>query len=122
MNKVIEELGLENICAVHARMEEYAKVNRDVFDIVTARAVAPLKELVEYGVPALKVGGRLIFMKGNLENMERVMNTLKLEKMKKEVFLLPIENSTRTLISFVKKEPTPNKYPRKYKEIKNYKW
>ncbi len=127
LNKVIEELGLENICAVHARMEEYARVNKDVFDIVTARAVAPLKELVEYGAPALKVGGRLIFMKGNLkeeelENMERVMNTLKLENMEKEVFLLPIENSTRTLISFVKKEPTPKKYPRKYKEIKNYKW
>lgn len=124
LNKVIDALGLKNIQTVHNRMEDYSKVNREKFDIVTARAVAPLKELVEYGAPALKVGGKLLFMKGNikeeeLDNIERVMNALKVEKIEMHTFMLPIENSTRTLVSFIKKEITPKKYPRKYKEIKN---
>lgn len=127
LRKVIEELHLTNICAIHARMEDYAKINREMFSIVTARAVAPLKELIEYGVPSLKVGGRLVFMKGDLQeyelkNIERVTTVLKLDKMKIQTFFLPIENSKRTLVSFIKKEVTPKKYPRKYKEIRNCKW
>ncbi len=127
LRKVIEELHLKGICAIHDRMEDYAKINREMFDIVTARAVAPLKELVEYASPSLKVGGKLVFMKGDLQeeelqNIEKVETILKLGKMKIQTFLLPIENSKRTLVSFTKKEVTPKKYPRKYKEIKNCKW
>lgn len=127
LRKVIEDLHLKDICAIHDRMEDYAKINREMFDIVTARAVAPLKELVEYASPSLKVGGKLVFMKGDLQeeelqNIEKVETILKLGKMKIQTFLLPIENSKRTLVSFTKKEVTPKKYPRKYKEIKNCKW
>lgn len=127
LEKVIEALHLKGISATHMRMEEYARMNREIFDIVTARAVAPLKELIEYGVSSLKVGGKLVFMKGDLQeeelqNIEKVTTILKLDKMKMQTFFLPIENSKRTLVSFIKKEITPKKYPRKYKEIKNCKW
>ena len=33
-----------------------------------SRAVAPLKHLLEYGVPLLKIKGLFISMKGNIEN------------------------------------------------------
>ena len=127
LEKVIEALYLKGISATHMRMEEYARMNREIFDVVTARAVAPLKELIEYGVSSLKVGGKLVFMKGDLQeeelqNIEKVTTILKLDKMKTQTFFLPIENSKRTLVSFIKKEITPKKYPRKYKEIKNCKW
>jgi 16S rRNA (guanine527-N7)-methyltransferase len=125
LNIVIEKLDLKNIETIHARMEEYSKNNREKFDIVTARAVAPLSELLEIGAPALKVGGKLVFMKGTLKdeelNVTNAMKVLKLENMNKNEFLLPIENSTRTIISFTKKDITSKKYPRQYSNIKNNK-
>lgn len=124
LEEVIQELGLKNIKTVHARMEDYAKENREIFDVVTARAVAPLKELLEYGTPSVKVGGKLIFMKGTLKeeemhNIESTMHKLKLNQIKYYNFKLPMEESNRTLISFNKIEKTPKQYPRKYAQIKN---
>ena len=122
LEKVIKELNLENIKVINARVEEYAKIEREKYDIVTARAVAPLKHLLEYGVPLLKVNGTFVAMKGNineeLNGIENYENKLKIKHNKRIDFQLPIENSNRTLISFIKLEVTNNKYPRKYTEIK----
>ena len=63
---------------INARSEDYAQKNREKFDIVTARAVAPLKHLLEYGIPLLKVNGNFIAMKANVENEEQnIENYLK---------------------------------------------
>lgn len=122
LEKVIKELKLENIKVINARVEEYAKIEREKYDIVTARAVAPLKHLLEYGIPLLKVNGTFVAMKGNineeLNGIENYENKLKIKQNKRIDFQLPIENSNRTLISFIKLEVTNNKYPRKYNEIK----
>ena len=122
LEKVIKELKLENIKVINARVEEYAKIEREKYDIVTARAVAPLKHLLEYGTPLLKVNGTFVAMKGNineeLNGIENYENKLKIKQNKRIDFQLPIENSNRTLISFIKLEVTNNKYPRKYNEIK----
>lgn len=122
LEKVIKELKLENINVINARVEEYAKIEREKYDIVTARAVAPLKHLLEYGIPLLKVNGTFVAMKGNineeLNGIENYENKLKIKQNKRIDFQLPIENSNRTLISFIKLEVTDNKYPRKYNEIK----
>lgn len=122
LEKVIKELKLENIKVINARVEEYAKIEREKHDIVTARAVAPLKHLLEYGIPLLKVNGIFVAMKGNineeLDGIENYENKLKIKQNKKIDFQLPIESSNRTLISFIKLEKTDIKYPRKYSEIK----
>lgn len=122
LEKVIKELKLENIKVVNARVEEYAKIEREKYDIVTARAVAPLKHLLEYGVPLLKVNGTFVAMKGNvneeLDNIDNYLDKLKIKQDKRIDFQLPLENSHRTLISFIKLEKTDTKYPRKYNEIK----
>ncbi len=120
LNKVIEELGLEGIIAIHSRIEEYGIKNRDLFDIVTARAVAPLNILLEYSIPILKVNGLFLPMKANLEN-EKYDNALKklnctLEKTKQ--FLLPIENSNRSILLIKKQNETNLKYPRRFNLIK----
>lgn len=122
LEKVIKELSLENINVINERVEEYAKKEREKYDIVTARAVAPLKHLLEYGVPLLKVNGVFIAMKGNineeLNGIEIYENKLKIKQIKKMDFQLPIESSNRTLIAFIKLEKTDIRYPRKYSEIK----
>lgn len=64
---VINELKLEKIKVINTRAEIYAKDNREVFDIVTARAVAPLKHLLEYAIPLVKVKGFFVPLKSNIE-------------------------------------------------------
>ena len=65
LNDTISALELGEIRAVHQRAEEYATKNREKFDFVTAKAVAELPTLLEYALPLLKVGGRLLAYKGS---------------------------------------------------------
>ena len=121
LNIVKERLSLENISVINTRVEEYAKNNRELFNIVTARAVAPLKHLLEYGIPLVKIGGNFIAMKSSIneeiKNIENYHNKLNIKEDNKIEFKLPKENSLRTLIKYEKLEKTNIKYPRKYSEI-----
>ena len=121
LNDVIKELGLTDIETVHARIEDYAHNNKDKFDIVTARAVAPLNILLEYAIPITKVNSYFIAMKGKVEEEFTYNNALKVlksvvEDIKK--FRLPIENSDRTIYKIKKTSRINGKYPRKPSEIK----
>ena len=121
LNEVIKELNLEKIETIHDRIEEYGVKNREIFDVATARAVAPLNILLEYSIPILKQNGYFIPMKANIEN-ENYENALKILNCtieKKYKFLLPIEQSNRTIIKIKKEKPTSKKYPRKNNLIKN---
>lgn len=122
LNLVIEELKLKGIIAINTRSEEYALIHREEFDIVTARAVAPLNILLEISIPLVKKNKYFIAMKGNIEKEEKtfdnaasILNT-KIIEIKE--FILPTELSNRTLIKFQKLEITNKKYPRKFSEIK----
>ena len=46
------------------RIEDFAAANRVSFDVVTARAVAPLSRLLGYAIPLLKRGAIGLFHKG----------------------------------------------------------
>lgn len=121
LNKVIEELNLKDIEAIHIRIEEYAKENKEKFDIVTARAVAPLNILLELGINLVKIGKYFIAMKGNIENENDYKNAMKLLDCSLGnviTFKLPIEESNRSLIKIIKKKTTSKLFPRKYNEIK----
>lgn len=121
LNIVKDKLNLINVTILNARAEEFSKNNREVFDIVTARAVAPLKHLLEYSVPLLKIGGYFITMKANVENEEvnitNYYNKLNIKEVTREVFNLPKEDSIRTIIKYQKLKETDSKYPRRYSEI-----
>ena len=62
LNEVIEQMGLEQIQAVHGRAEDFGRdrVSRETFDICVSRAVANLSTLSEYCVPLVKVGGYFV--------------------------------------------------------------
>lgn len=122
LNKVIEILKLTNIRAIHTRAEDYGRKERDKFDIVVARAVAPLNVLMEYCLPITKVGGHFIAMKGNIsqeiKNIDKVTKKLDCEIDKIHQFFLPFENSERALIKFKKIKSTNQNYPRSFSAIK----
>ena len=122
LNNVIEELKLEDIKTIHARIEDYGKDNREQFDIVTARAVAPLNILLEYSIPIVKVNGYFIPLKGNLDNevnYNKALIKLKCTIEKKEIFKLPIENSHREILLIKKNKKTNKIFPRHNNQIKN---
>ena len=121
LNLIKEKLELDNVIVINKRIEDYAKDNREKFDIVTARAVAPLKHLLEYGIPLVKVDRNFIAMKANVENeeqnIENYLNKLSIKEDKRIIFNLPVENSLRTIIKYTKTKETDKKYPRRYNEI-----
>jgi len=114
LNKAIFELGLNGICAVHKRAEEMAIVSRETFDVVTARAVAPMNTLAEYCLPLCKVGGKFIAYKGTLENEideSKVAIELLGGKLN-EIYNFNLEEYTRNIVVIDKVKSTPIKYPR----------
>mgnify|MGYP000733502440 CR=1 FL=1 len=59
LDEVIEQLGLERICTIHGRAEDFARKEeyREKFDLVVSRAVANLSSLSEYCLPYVKEQG-----------------------------------------------------------------
>ena len=121
LKAVIQKLNLKDIEVVHARAEEYALSHRSEFDVTTARAVAHTSILLEYAIPMTKVEKYFIAMKANVEEeVKEINNALKklsTKLIQKEEFLLPLENSKRTILLF-KKEKENKHFPRKNNEIK----
>ena len=122
LEMVIKELGLKEIEVINNRAEEYAKTTREKYDIVTSRAVAPLKHLLEYSIPLVTIDGTYIAMKSDIskeiEGISIYESKLNIKQTNIIEFNLPIENSVRTLISYKKLAKTNLIYPRKYSEIK----
>lgn len=122
LNEIIKELNLDNIEAIHSRAEDYAKNNREKYDIVTARAVTNLKLLSELCIPMVKENGYFIPLKANVDDeineSKNILNELKSKIEKQESFNLPIENSIRNILLINKYEKTNAKYPRRIDKIK----
>ena len=122
LNIVKEKLELKELEIINDRAEIYSKNNREKFDIVTSRAVAPLKHLLEYSIPIVKIDGYYVAMKSNIENetqnIENYYKKLNIQLENKIIFSLPKEDSLRTLLLYKKTKKTNEIYPRKYTEIK----
>ena len=116
---VIEELGLENARAVNARSEDWAKAEgREAYDLITARAVAPLEALAELASPLLTEGGSLVAWKGERETGEEAKLAALADRLAMEldriVSVRPYESSrTRHLYVVKKAGPTPSGLPRR---------
>ncbi len=63
LDRTARQLGLGNVQVRAERAEKLAD-GRGRFDIVTARAVAGIEELIQWCLPLLRPGGRLLAMKG----------------------------------------------------------
>ena len=119
-------LGLSNVTAVTMRAEDGGKSPeyRERFDVVTARAVAEMRVLLELCLPYVKVGGELIAMKG--KNAEFELSAAKraiallggtLEKCESISLTDGTEVLEHPLIYVKKKAKTPANYPRPYAQI-----
>ncbi len=122
LKECIKKLNLKNVETVYSRAEDYTRVHREEYDFVTSRAVADLRILLELNIPALKIKGHFLVMKGNvneeLEKAKQTMRILSSKIMKQEIFELPNQGGLRTLVSIEKEKSTDLKYPRTYDKIK----
>ena len=105
--KPIQKLNLQNIETYHERAEDFSIKNIEKYDIVTARAVSHLSNILEYSIQCVKVNGYFVAMKANCEEeINESKNALNLLNCSIEniiKFNLPYEESARTLIK-IKKE------------------
>lgn len=123
LNEVKKRLKFDNFNVYNARCEELAKKEdfREKFDLVTARAVAPIGSLMEFAIPFLKVGG--IFVAYKTGTSEELLKTQKVGKILGATLLetipysLPLQQK-RAFLIIKKTEKTNPKYPRLYSKIK----
>lgn len=81
LRDVVDDLGLENVRIVRARVEDL--VDEEIFTVVTARAVKAMTTLIEWAVPILGPEGRILAIKGasvdaELEKAARIIRKRRL--------------------------------------------
>ena len=120
LETVLPTLGIEAEC-VTARAEEAVAQRRESYDIATSRAVARLNILLELTAPYVKVGGKILAMKGTAaqEELAEAKNAVKkLGLQVEQVAEFPVDGTAHTVIVLKKVAPTPVQYPRRYAKIK----
>ncbi len=72
LNHVVEKLDLENVKVISERIENVGRNPkfREKFDLVVARALAPLNVLTEYALPLTRLNGILATPKGSKAQQE----------------------------------------------------
>lgn len=112
-------LELNNVNVIRTRAEELGQ-NQDYrgsFDICTCRAVAAMNILLEYALPLLKPGGRLLLWKGRNYQQEITEAQKALELLDGKVtdnYLYNLmEDRDRAIVVVEKQGTTPAKYPRR---------
>ncbi len=120
-------LGLTNVKTLSARAEDLAHDPdfRENFDCATSRAVARLHILSELCLPFVKIGGKMIIMKGasGQEELDEGQEGIKklggeVESVAKDTLITPIEQETRFNMTISKASATPTQYPRAFGQIK----
>ena len=117
---VVQELGLSNVQVCWGRVEDLAQRTnyRESFDVVVARAVAPLNVLAELCLPLVKVWGSFLAMKGprGEAELDRAAKAIKLmggTLVSIANNCLPMLAEKRSIIRIDKVSSTPRLYPRK---------
>jgi 16S rRNA (guanine527-N7)-methyltransferase len=117
LSACVNALDLVGARVVTGRAEELARQPdlREQFDLVLARAVAPLRVLVELGLPFLRQGGRLATVKGSRASTEiaDARNALELLHATTRSFGLNVPGPEQTLVAVLKEGPTLDVYPRR---------
>ena len=121
LETVLPQLGVKNAECITARAEEAVATRRESYDFATSRAVARLNMLLELTAPYVKVGGKVLAMKGAAakEELEEAKGAIaKLGLKLEEVREFPVDGTQHAVIVLRKVRPTPAKYPRRFAKIK----
>lgn len=117
LNQTIKLLKLDDIIAVHARVEDFAKEYFQKFDYATSRAVAYLPTLSEYILPLVKINGEAVVYKAQkldqeLIDAQKAIKILGGKIIAVKEFFIEESSSERKLLFIKKVLQTPKIYPR----------
>ena len=114
-----ENLKLDNINPICSRVEDLSISSKSSFDVVTSRAMAELRMILEYAIPYVKVGGYFVAYKSikTQEEIENAKNALKILNSRVVDIIeysLPLDEENKRCLIIIKKEKeVPSSYPRK---------
>lgn len=120
LDVLTKSLGYSDVEIINDRAEIFGIKNREVFDIVTCRAVAELRVILELSFPLTKINGLMIFPK-SLNYLIELNNSQDfLSKVGK--YKIEIKNDTHNgkifnTLFFYKFEKTSRIFPRQWKDI-----
>lgn len=119
LRHVVDALALRNVEVVQGRAEElgHSSTFRGQFDLVTARAVAPLNTLAEYLLPFVRRGGYAVLYKGAAAPQEFIESRGAIDQLGGETtrmapVAVPFLDETRFVLLVKKVRPTPAQFPR----------
>lgn len=100
LNHVARTLKLDNISAVHARVEELAKDSGhfQLYDTVTARGFADLGKLAGLAGPLLAPGGKIYALKGADASEEITLELEKQFQITQKTYFLPFVDAQRVVV------------------------
>jgi len=117
---IVELLELEMVQVIWERVETLARLpaHREQYDWAIARAVASLPVLAEYMLPFVRVGGKMLAMKGEnapqeVHSAERSFHLLGGRVNLLQPVSLPEVPEERYLVTIDKVAATPPAYPRR---------
>lgn len=118
LQALLPELGLEDVTVVPRRAEEsgHDPRYREQYDFAVAKALAPLRTLIELTLPFLRMGGVVIAPKGKGAEQEAQDARMALETLKGElrgIYPLPNAEPPQTVILVDKDLPIPARFPRR---------
>ena len=118
LQAVLPEIGMADVLVIPRRSEEVAHDprHREQYDFAVAKALAPLRTLVELMLPFLHMGGVIIAPKGKSAVEEVKEARYALETLKGTIRLiapLQLAEPAQTVILVDKELPTPPRFPRR---------
>ena len=127
VNETARMLSLKGLSAVAGRAEDRDVMKRlGAFDVVTSHAVANPLILCELSLAYLKIGGKMLAMKGamleeetNALNQSKILSLMGGDRATSASWMLRIaeEEESRGIIEVVKRKPCDPKFPRPYAMI-----
>ena len=124
LEEVIDTISLSGVECVHSRAEDGGQNPRyrEQFDYCVSRAVANLAVLSEYCLPFVKVGGKLVALKGpelgdELSTAESALEKLGAKVVQVVDVAIPYTDLSHKLVVIEKISSTPSIYPRRASKI-----
>lgn len=117
LERAVAACQLTKVEVIGARVEAW-RDRLGQFELATARALAPLAVVLEYGAPILALGGTLVVWRGARDSDAEAAGARAAEKLGMElaevrrVHPYPAARA-RHLHVFTKKKPTPSTFPRR---------
>ena len=119
VQRIIDALNLSNVSLITGRAEELGSnaQNQEHYDIVTAKAVAETRLLLEYCAPFVKVGGHILLWKSmniddEISSSKRAEVELHLQRKTPIPYELGGDWGQRQILVYQKTKATPQVYPR----------